>query len=81
MKRALITGITKQDSAYLSEFLLEKGYEVHCINRRASLFVVFSGRPLPRRTRSVGEEHRPYRCPLSCLSPEKDKLGPWKIIV
>jgi hypothetical protein len=69
MKRAL-TGITGQDGAYLAEFLLEKGYEVHGINRRASLFVVFSGRPLPRRIKSVGEEHRPYRCSLSCLSPE-----------
>ena len=38
MKKALITGITGQDGAYLSEFLLEKGYEVHGIKRRASLF-------------------------------------------
>jgi len=37
-KKALITGITGQDGAYLSEFLLEKGYEVHGIKRRASLF-------------------------------------------
>ncbi len=37
-KRALITGITGQDGAYLSEFLLKKGYEVHGIKRRASLF-------------------------------------------
>jgi len=37
MKRALITGITGQDGAYLAEFLLEKGYEVHGIKRRASL--------------------------------------------
>ena len=37
-KRALITGITGQDGAYLSEFLLEKGYEVHGIKRRTSLF-------------------------------------------
>jgi GDP-D-mannose dehydratase len=36
MKRALITGITGQDGAYLAEFLLEKGYEVHGIKRRAS---------------------------------------------
>ena len=35
-KRALITGITGQDGAYLAEFLLEKGYEVHGIKRRAS---------------------------------------------
>ena len=36
-KNALITGITGQDGAYLAEFLLEKGYEVHGIKRRASL--------------------------------------------
>ena len=38
MKRALITGITGQDGSYLAEFLLDKGYEVHGIKRRASLF-------------------------------------------
>lgn len=37
MKRALITGITGQDGAYLAEFLLDKGYEVHGIKRRSSL--------------------------------------------
>ncbi len=38
MKRALITGITGQDGAYLADFLLTKGYEVHGIKRRASSF-------------------------------------------
>lgn len=38
MRKALITGITGQDGAYLSEFLLKKDYEVHGIKRRASLF-------------------------------------------
>jgi GDPmannose 4,6-dehydratase len=38
MKKALITGITGQDGAYLAEFLLNKGYEVHGIKRRTSLF-------------------------------------------
>src|SRR5208283_4672217 len=38
MKKALITGITGQDGAYLAEFLLEKGYVVHGVKRRASLF-------------------------------------------
>ena len=38
MKRALITGVTGQDGSYLAEFLLAKGYEVHGIKRRASLF-------------------------------------------
>lgn len=38
MKKALITGVTGQDGAYLSQFLLDKGYEVHGIKRRSSLF-------------------------------------------
>jgi len=38
MKKALITGVTGQDGAYLAEFLLKKGYEVHGIKRRTSLF-------------------------------------------
>lgn len=38
LKKALITGITGQDGSYLAEFLLEKGYEVHGIKRRTSLF-------------------------------------------
>lgn len=37
MKKALITGITGQDGSYLAELLLEKGYEVHGIIRRASV--------------------------------------------
>jgi len=37
-KRALVTGITGQDGMYLAELLLAKGYEVHGIKRRASLF-------------------------------------------
>lgn len=38
MKKALITGVTGQDGAYLAELLLKKGYEVHGIKRRSSLF-------------------------------------------
>ena len=38
MKKALITGITGQDGAYMAEYLLDKGYEVHGIKRRASSF-------------------------------------------
>src|ERR1700723_1037676 len=38
MKKALITGVTGQDGAYLAEFLLSKGYEVHGVKRRSSLF-------------------------------------------
>ena len=37
LKRALITGVTGQDGAYLAELLLEKGYEVHGVKRRTSL--------------------------------------------
>ncbi|MCE7901910.1 MAG: GDP-mannose 4,6-dehydratase [Gammaproteobacteria bacterium PRO9] len=37
-KRALITGVTGQDGAYLAQFLLERGYEVHGVRRRTSLF-------------------------------------------
>ena len=38
MKKAFITGITGQDGSYLAELLLEKGYEVHAIIRRSSVF-------------------------------------------
>lgn len=38
LKKALITGVTGQDGSYLAEFLLDKGYEVHGLKRRASLF-------------------------------------------
>jgi GDPmannose 4,6-dehydratase len=37
LRRALITGITGQDGAYLAEFLLDRGYEVHGVKRRTSL--------------------------------------------
>jgi hypothetical protein len=45
MKKALITGITGQDGSYLVEFLLEKGYEVHGIIRRSSVFTTQRLRP------------------------------------
>lgn len=38
MKKALITGVTGQDGAYLSDLLLEKGYEMHGVKRRSSSF-------------------------------------------
>jgi GDPmannose 4,6-dehydratase len=44
-KKAFITGITGQDGSYLAEFLLNKGYEVHAIVRRASLFTTTRLRP------------------------------------
>ena len=51
MKKALITGVTGQDGSYLSEFLLEKGYEVHGIIRRSSV---------DYRERIVGLENDPH---------------------
>ena len=41
MKKALITGVTGQDGSYLTELLLDKGYEVHGIIRRSSSFNTF----------------------------------------
>ena len=41
MKKALITGITGQDGAYLAELLLDKGYEVHGIKRPSSSFLQY----------------------------------------
>ena len=38
MKKALITGVNGQDGSYLSELLLEKGYEVHGLRRKSSIF-------------------------------------------
>ena len=38
MKKAFMTGVTGQDGSYLAELLLEKGYEVHSIIRRSSIF-------------------------------------------
>ena len=37
-KKSFVTGITGQDGAYLAEFLIQKGYEVHGLKRRTSLF-------------------------------------------
>jgi GDP-D-mannose dehydratase len=62
-KVAVVTGITGQDGSYLAEFLLEKGYEVHGIKRRSSLFTEFYG----GRPNSIGvessrlERRRPVR--------------------
>lgn len=46
MKRALITGVTGQDGSYLSELLLEKGYEVHGVIRRSSTYNTIKDRAL-----------------------------------
>jgi GDPmannose 4,6-dehydratase len=55
MKTAIITGITGQDGAYLAEFLLQKGYEVHGIKRRSSLFNT------QRIDHLYEDPHMPYR--------------------
>ena len=55
MKRALITGITGQDGSYLAELLLNKGYEVHGIRRRASLFNT------QRIDHLIADRHEPRR--------------------
>ncbi len=57
MKRALITGITGQDGAYLAEFLLNKGYEVHGIKRRSSSFNTARIDHLYEDTHRKGNKH------------------------
>ena len=54
-KTALITGVTGQDGAYLSEFLLKKGYTVHGLKRRTSLFLAskYSAKVIPAFTTSA----------------------------
>ena len=51
-KNALITGITGQDGSYLAELLLEKGYTVHGIKRRASSFNTTDRSPISRSPRA-----------------------------
>jgi hypothetical protein len=58
-KKALITGVTGQDGAYLTEFLLGKGYEVHGIKRRTSLFNTDRIDHLPRSKRCSATPPRP----------------------
>jgi len=58
-KVALITGVTGQDGAYLAEFLLNKGYEVHGLKRRSSLFN--TGR-IDHLFHDVHETGRPFFC-------------------
>ena len=53
MKKALITGITGQDGSYLAELLLDKGYEVHGIKRRSSLFNTGPDRPSGRKGKAA----------------------------
>ena len=75
-KVALITGITGQDGSYLAEFLLEKGYIVHGIKRRASLFNT-QRIDLKRLTRPRPGEYQPAQ-PDSyyCAEPYTLQLQP-----
>jgi GDPmannose 4,6-dehydratase len=57
-KKALITGVTGQDGAYLAEFLLNKGYEVHGVKRSASSFNTARIDHLYRDPRSVDYVNR-----------------------
>ena len=62
MKKALITGVTGQDGSYLAELLLDKGYEVHGIKRRASLFNT-------ERVDHIYQDPHVEQCPLqACIT-------------
>ena len=63
-KQALITGITGQDGSYLAELLLEKGYAVHGIKRRASSFNTSRIDHLYQDPHDLGEEGLPPRLSL-----------------
>lgn len=82
MKKALITGITGQDGSYLSEFLLEKGYEVHGIIRRSSSFN--TGR-IMHIFKDLHEKdsrlflHYGDLSDASCIEKLIDKIGPEEI--
>ena len=55
MKKAFITGVTGQDGSYLSELLLEKGYEVHGLVRRSSFFNRARIEDIRQKTKSSGQ--------------------------
>ena len=89
MKTALITGITGQDGSYLAELLLEKGYMVHGIVRRASRSQHGDARGLEAPVHAASGTHR---CPrpvcsrrdvcaqppaIACGRPAA-QLGPWR---
>ncbi len=67
-KKALVTGITGQDGSYLSELLLDKGYEVHGIVRRSSSF---NTNRIDHLYRDPHEQRRPHLHPLR----RPDRLG------
>jgi GDP-D-mannose dehydratase len=73
-KIALITGITGQDGAYLSDFLLAKGYEVHGIKRRSSLFNTDRIDHLYHDPHTCNRAGRSVRSVLSSRQPENPHL-------
>ncbi len=82
MKKALITGVTGQDGAYLAEFLLNKGYEVHGIKRRASLFNTERVDHLYRDPHVAGQRfflHYGDMTDSSCLLRIIQRVGPDEI--
>ncbi len=71
MKRALITGVNGQDGSYLAEFLLEKGYEVTGLVRRASTFNRWR---LNRVHRDMGDRHRHFHLEYADLNDSSSLL-------
>ena len=75
-KTALITGVTGQDGAYLAEFLLKKGYEVHGIKRRSS---IFNTQRIDHLYVDLHEEdpriHTPLRGSYRFLQPDPNNPG------
>lgn len=79
MKKALITGITGQDGSYLTEFLLEKGYEVHGIIRRSSSFNTGRLMPVYQDIHEKGHKltlHYGDLADTSCLEKLLDTIQP-----
>jgi NAD(P)-dependent dehydrogenase (short-subunit alcohol dehydrogenase family) len=72
-KVALITGVTGQDGAYLSELLLSKGYEVHGVKRRSSLF---NTDRIDHLYHDMHEKGRPSSC-TTATSPTVSTACAW----
>ena len=71
-KVALITGVTGQDGAYLSELLLNKGYEVHGVKRRSSLF---NTDRIDHLYHDMHEKGRPFHLHYGELSLQPEAQG------
>ena len=78
-EKALITGVTGQDGAYLAEFLLGKGYEVHGIKRRSSLFSPRTGDSwlgMNIRWQGTGVDEKGYLEPVgAAFTPRSPSSG------